>query len=269
MNVAVLISVYHKDNSEWFEQALKSIFNQNFDGKINVYLGVDGKLSDSLNLIYTKYQTKFFKIIHSTDNLGLTKMLNRLIDELEDEEFIFRADSDDINNLDRFQKQTNFLNSHPHVDIVGSAIQEIDENGNIILEKVSYPLTHEGCREFFKRRDPLAHPAVCFRKSYFTKAGKYNPEFRTNQDTYLWMCGFLAGCIFANLDEVLISFRRSPKFYDRRGGIERAKNLLKLRIQICKNLHFGIDAYFYAILIFLFTLMPSELKKLMYQNLRS
>lgn len=268
MNVAVLLSVYAKDNAVWFEQALHAIFEQRFAGKINLYLGVDGKLNESLEAVIKQYESKIHKIVRSQDNLGLTKMLNRLAGELQGEEFIFRADADDICHLDRFQKQVEFLSKHFEVDVLGSAIEEIDESGKVILAKVSYPLNHNACREFFKRRDPLAHPAVVFRSSYFKKAGLYNPLHRTNQDTYMWMQGFVSGCRFANLDDVLLSFRRASDFYERRGGFERAWQILKMRWEISRKMGYSADAYLYAGLFFVFTLLPRGLKRLLYQKLR-
>ena len=268
MKVAVLISVYGKDNPQWVETALSSILDQNFNGSIQVYLGIDGKLTAELETVISKFNPRIHSIHRSSENLGLTKMLNNLIDLLEDEEFIFRADADDICHPERFQKQVHFLQEHPEVDVVGSAIEEIDETGKAILAKVSYPLTHDECLLFFKRRDPLAHPAVLFRRTYFVKAGKYNPIHRTNQDTYMWLQGFLSGCRFANLGDVLLSFRRSSQFYDRRGGLERAVQMLKLRWEISNKMGYPLDAYLYAIAFFLFTLMPSSMKRVMYQRLR-
>ena len=39
-------------------------------------------------------------------------------------------DADDIALPDRFEKQIAYLEAHPEVDMVGGAINEIDENGN-------------------------------------------------------------------------------------------------------------------------------------------
>lgn len=109
MKVAVLISVYGKDDPSWVRESLNSIFNQNFDGEIRVYLGIDGQLNALLEKVISEFQNKMFSIHRSQENLGLTIMLNKLIDKLQDEEFIFRADADDICHPDRFRKQIEFL----------------------------------------------------------------------------------------------------------------------------------------------------------------
>ena len=266
--VAVLISVYAKDNPTWFELALTSILEQKFQRKIRVYLGIDGAISDGLESVVEKHRPRLHKIIRVAENRGLTKTLNALIGELEDEEFVFRADSDDICHPERFQKQICFLESHPEVDVLGCAIRDIDEDGNVLLAKVRYPLTHEGCRHFFKKRDPLAHPAVVYRRRFFAKAGLYNEDYRTDQDSVMWLQGFLSGCRFANVDEVLLSFRRSSKMYDRRSGMKRARQMINLRLLINRRMNYSLDAYVYAFLIGLLTIFPPGLKRLMYQKLR-
>ena len=73
--VALLTSVYGKDNPEWFEISLKSIFEQTYgEENINIYLGVDGDIPESIKNIISKYNYKIFKIYYSKENIGLTKM---------------------------------------------------------------------------------------------------------------------------------------------------------------------------------------------------
>ena len=88
----------------------------------------------------------------------------------------------------RFGKQISFLELHPEIDVVGGAINEIDENGNDRGKVIVYPSGPQECYDFFAKRNPHAHPAVLFRKTFFEKAGcKYRPEYRQNQDTMLWL----------------------------------------------------------------------------------
>ena len=72
---------------------------------------------------------------------------------------------------DRIEKQICFLNEHPEIDVVGGAINEIDEEGCESGKTIVYPATPTECKKFFAKRNPLAHPAVLFRKSFFDKIG--------------------------------------------------------------------------------------------------
>ena len=194
-------------------------------------------------------------------------MLNDLISEAKKQgfEYFARMDADDICINTRFEKQMAFLQSHPDVDVVGGAIEEIDDNGEKKGKKVVYPLTHDDCRKFFRYRDPLAHPATFFRKSYFDKAKGYRPEYRKNQDTMLWFDGFMKGCVFANLPDTVLYFRVSSDFYGRRNGWKRAKQMMRSRMEINKAMKYDISANLFAIAMVIMTVSPTWFKKFLYR----
>ena len=208
------------------------------------------------------------RVIQFEENRGLAAVLNDLLNICSKEkmEYIVRMDADDISVNNRIQKQLGFLISHPDVDVVGGRIEEINEQSERNGKSVTYPLTHQECFKFFRYRDPLAHPAVMFRKSFFDKAKGYRNEYRKNQDTMLWFDGFMNGCIFANLDETVLLFRVPDDFYkNRRNGFKRAKKMLEDRFMINKALHYDWSAYLFSFLMFIMTLTPPFLKKFLYR----
>jgi hypothetical protein len=266
--IAFIITVYKNDKREFFKQAIKSIVNQDYGfDNINIYLGVDGDLSDEVRGYIHENQVYFYKIIQNQQNRGLAFTLNRVIEVLEDEEYIFRMDSDDICKSMRVAEQVKFMDANTDVDISGSAIAIIDDMSNHTGQIVKFPLLHNECFIFFKRRDPVAHPSVVFRKSYFNKAGLY-PDIRKNQDTFFWGQGFKNGCIFANVDKVLLKFRMSDSLYTRRGNVKNLFEYLLKRYKINNDLKLGIGANFYATMYFVLQMMPSGIKKVLYKKLR-
>lgn len=60
-------------------------------------------------------------------------------------------DSDDISVSERFADQLSFLKEHPSIDLVGGAINEIDENGNNRGKITNYPCLPEECRDYFPK----------------------------------------------------------------------------------------------------------------------
>ena len=107
---------------------------------------------------------------------------------------------------ERLEKQMAYLLAHPEIDVVGGAIEEIDENSESRGKMIVYPEGPKECYEFFARRNLMSHPAVLFRKSFFDKAGcKYRPEYRQNQDTMLWVDGMSKGTKHANIPDVVLS----------------------------------------------------------------
>ena len=180
-------------------------------------------------------------------------------------------DADDISMPDRIEKQIAYLETHPEIDVVGGAIEEIDENGNSRNKTIVYPETPEACRVFFAKRNPHAHPAVLFRKSFFNKlkGKKYRPEYRQNQDTMLWYDGMMAGTQHANIPDVVLKFRMTDSlFKKRRNGWAFAKKQFTDRLMINRGLHYGLMADFYGFAMFCLLVSPAWVKKIAYRVLR-
>lgn len=267
-NIAVLLSVYKNDRAEFLRLSIDSILNQSYKNII-LYIGVDGTIGEKLYKCLEQYeQEKRVNIVYFPENRGLAVVLNDLLILCKEAniEYIVRIDADDISVPNRLANQVNYLLLHPEVDVVGGRIEEINEQSERNGKSVTYPLTHQECFKFFRYRDPLAHPAVMFRKSFFDKAKGYRNEYRKNQDTMLWFDGFMNGCIFANLDETVLLFRVTDDFYkNRRNGFKRAKKMLKDRFMINKSLHYDWSAYLFSFLMFIMTLTPPFLKKFLYR----
>ena len=179
-------------------------------------------------------------------------------------------DADDISMLERIEKQVAYLESHQDIDVVGGAIEEIDENSESRGKTITYPETHDGCYKFFARRNPHAHPAVTFRKRFFEKAGcKYRPEYRQNQDTMLWVDGMKAGTRHANLKDVVLQFRFTDSlFKKRRNGWAFAKKQFNDRLMINKTLGYGMGANVFGFLMFCMLVSPPWVKKIAYKVFR-
>lgn len=266
--IGVLLPVYKKDREDFLHNAVESIVMQSYNG-YKLFIGVDGPINESVKsyLMMLDVQVKI-NVVCFEQNRGLACVLNDLIKVAKDDgcDYYARMDADDISDLKRFEKQLAFLESHPEVDVVGGAINEINSEGKSRGKKVEYPLTHEECRKFFRYRDCLAHPAVMFRPTYFEKVpGGYRPEYRKNQDTMLWYDGFMNGCVFANLPEVVLNFRVIDDFYNRRNGWKRAKQMLRDRLKMNKALEYDISANLFAFAMFCMTISPAWVKKFLYR----
>lgn len=270
--IAVIQSVYKNDKPEYLRLSINSILNQTYSDFI-LYLGVDGPIGEELSNVIDILQTDDrVVIIANKENKGLAHMLNDLLIEClkHDHEFIARMDSDDIACLDRFEKQMAYMESHPDVEVLGSAVNEIDENGNNRNHVVKYPCDSDGCRKFFSKRNPLAHPTVLFRRKFFDNIGMLYPtNFVRNEDTELWLQGFLHDAVVANLPDVLLNFRvTEDMFKQRRNGREFAKSQLALRKLINKELGYGFMASIYAYGMYYIMIAPSWLRKIAYKILR-
>ncbi len=270
--IAIIQSVYKNDKADYLKQAIDSILYQSYNN-IVLYIGVDGSISKDLDSVLLDYMDNDkIRILRYNENRGLASTLNDLLKEVmaSDSKYIARMDSDDIAEKDRLEKQLDFLIRNTNVDMVGGAINEIDEDGSNRGKVTRYPCEPDDCRKFFAKRNPVAHPTVMFRRSFFDKAGwNYPTDFMRNEDTRLWHEGYKHGCVIANLPDVLLNFRiTSDMFKNRRNGKVFAKSQLELRKLIAKDLDFGFMAYVYAYATYILMISPSWLLRIAYKLLR-
>lgn len=271
--IAVVLPVYKKDKVDYLSKAVESILYQTYKN-IHLYIGVDGPVGDDLreNLHLLEKQNTV-SVVWFEENRGLACVLNDLLDICfkDGYEYIARMDADDISEPSRFEKQVEFLDNHPEIDVVGGAIDEIDEKGNSRQKRIIYPETPEECRAFFAKRNPHAHPAVMFRKSFFDKLNgkKYRPEYRQNQDTMLWFDGLMAGTQQANIPDVVLKFRMTDTmFKKRRNGWAFAKKQFHDRLMINKGLGYGFGADVFGFAMFCMLVSPAWIKKIAYKLFR-
>lgn len=269
--LAILLPIYYFDNIDHLKLAVESLFNQTYTD-YDIIFCVDGPLRDECVTYINELDKKDNVIVlRNEKNRGLSFVLNDGIRYCTEKkyEYIARMDADDISLENRLEEQMKFLKANPDVDIVGCNLIFIDSHGNLFNKEVVYPETHEGCYKFFQRRDCVPHPAVLYRNTYFEKAGLYDEEYvglKNYEDTMMWYQGLKNNCKFANVQKLLFKYRVNENLFQvRRKGTKRAFVLLKDRFIINYNLKYGPRAYINAILIFILTILPIWIKKLLYK----
>lgn len=265
MSISVLISVYKSEKSEYLDKALKSVWDDQTLKPNEIILVEDGPLGKDLQDViksWKKYLNDKLILIHNETNLGLTKSLNKGV-RFVNSEYIARMDSDDISDPMRFERQINYLQKHPEIDVLGGSLQEFnDENPKLNVRH--YPLTPESCRKYIVKASPLAHPTVMMRKRIFDNGITYNERYRTSQDIALWFEILSEGYKIANIPEVTIYFRRDNDVFKRRNR-SKAINEFKIYMNGIKSLY-GIYsiAYIYPIARLVFRMMPTSFVKWVY-----
>jgi len=209
------MAAWRGDRPERLVAAACSVFEQCGlnDCEIRLYLGVDGPVGPELEQALTGLEPRIYRLVRFPENRGLAPVLNDLIASLEEEQIVFRMDADDRCIPDRFATQLAYLDNHPDVDIVGSAIRECFPGGtqNIIC----YPLAHEEIVATLYWRNPMAHPTVCLRRKVLVATGGY-PVENLSEDLALWFRCAAKGFRFGNIERPLLDFTVDASFWGRR-----------------------------------------------------
>lgn len=261
---AFLLPIYGGSDAALFRRALESIFAQTVgSSEINIYLGIDGSIDEELEAVVDEFSTKIYKVIRSPVCQGLDRNLNALIASLENEEFIFRMDGDDVCLPNRVSLQLNYFNNHPEIGILGGAIQEIDFEGKYMGVR-TFPKCAK-VRNYIRYACPLAHPTVVFRRSAINTLGGY-PVSGLNGDLQMWFAALQKGIQIDNLDEPVLLYQVDQGFYTRRSY---TKAFGEAKAYIVGNYRLrGINlALLFPILRLIFRLMPSQVVKLIYHVL--
>lgn len=261
-SIAVLIAVYSKDDPERFARAMNSVLQQVLPEQVElrILLGIDGELPERLASVVVSFQSKLTQCTSSPANLGLAPTLNSLLKGLTDEELIFRMDADDYSHPERFSRQMAFMDLHPDIDILGTAMLEVDAQGRSRV--VRYAPTNSNIRRSIAWRAPVAHPTVCFRRRVFDSVGEYPPDLM-NEDIALWFRCLALDLKFANLEEPLYEFRIDDRFWSRRGK-DRALVELRAFSDGLRRLEGNTWRQIFPLLRFLFRLMPEWTRRLGY-----
>lgn len=266
--VAVIISIYKNDKLPVFKECMESLLNQTYEKGLDIWIQYDGIVDTAIDSYLKRLKKDNIFIFKREENKGLAFSLNELLGKilLKGYKYIARMDTDDISLPTRIEKQVDFLKKETNVDCVGTCAIEFCSSGDFFYKKM--PITHEECRNMFKKRDCMIHPTVMFRRSYFEKAGLYPEDTYFGEDTMMWAKGFKQGCIFANLPEYLFRFRLDENFFQRRRGWKHAKSILTLRHRVNNMLGFGFKAEIFALLYATAKIMPTWLLNIIYKKLR-
>jgi len=267
--VSVIMSVYDGDSAVYLRESIHSVVNQSYKN-IEIILIGDGvtelNLLNEIRGMELQY-SDVLSYLPQDKNKGLASCMNLAISKAIGC-FIARMDADDIMDLKRLEEQVIFLKENSQVDIVGSFIKEFNiDSGSEKL--VVYPVDHESMKSSFGKRNPLAHPSVMMKRSFFDKAGYYPLHTDKDEDTILWLNGFLNNCRFANIPQPLTNMRVSNGFFERRSGIFKAWQDFRNRSRVIMSLDLSKKNFIYSIGRFIIQIIPSPfIKRYIYMNYR-
>lgn len=270
MDFSVLMSVYGKDNPDYYRLALESVTTNQIVKPKQIVIVYDGpvpvQVDEITNDIKEKNPGILFSIIKQEVNKGLASALNIGLQHCL-YEYVARMDSDDISLPTRFKMQVEYVEKNPETDLLGGYISEfIDTPENTItIRRVG--LSRDEILHMAKRRTPFNHVTVFYRKTCVLSVGGYAEDFGKLEDYRLWVDLISAGFVFANIDDILVNVRTGDGQIQRRSSRREITDWDRLQAYLLRA---GIitrwDSFTNKLLIRIFTLMPASLKKIAYKT---
>lgn len=227
---SALVSVYAKENPDFFLQCLNSLLSQSVlpDELIIVK---DGPLTDELELVLAnlKFEGKLI-IIALPENVtqGPARASGIAAASCE---WVAIMDSDDICCRDRFEKQIRMIEDNPLLGIVGG---QIDEFVDLPTRPVSFKLVPEQHRDilrYAKKRNPFNHMTLMLKRDLVTKVGNY-AYFPGFEDYDLMVRLLNNGAICANHHDVLVHARVGNGMYGRRRGFTYIRSEWQMQLMM-------------------------------------
>lgn len=260
------MSIYNRESSVYLHECLLSLARQTVAAN-EVVLVEDGEISSHLRQTIEEFRVQLnIKSIKLGRNVGLGKALQEGLLHCA-YELVARMDTDDIACPTRFMQQIEFMQSHPDISVCGGWIKEFSTDKNCPHSERRLPCNFNEVRVFARRRCPLNHMTVMFRKSHILAVGGY-ANLKNSQDYHLWGKLLGAGYQLSNLPDYLVLARAEDNLFLRRGGWKFVNIELKLQRDFVRS---GFicwpRAIFNLALRLPVRLAPNTLRRYLYQKI--
>ncbi len=227
--VSVVLSIYNFDR--YPIKGIETILDQSYTDF--EFIIVDDGNNYSTREILFKYAESDNRIIllHNEKNLKLASSLNKGIREASGK-YVARADANVDYHESRLQKQINFLDNYPEIDVVGSNFYWATE-GKEGQKYIKLPETNKEIIIKLSSVNCMCHPSVMYRREKLIRFGPYKEGFGKAEDYYLWMKA-RKDLQFYNIQEpLLIKWHRANPWKDKL--FEYFINDIKIRVMGMKT----------------------------------
>jgi glycosyltransferase involved in cell wall biosynthesis len=200
--ISVVLPVHNAER--YLEVAIRSILEQTFDD-FELIAVDDGSTDASLRLLHQIAARDGRVRILSRAQTGIVGALNDGI-AVARADLIARMDADDIALPHRFERQFEWLAQNPGCVAVGSAVRQIDSDGDPVGVQ-GWPTSHQEIEDLLLHaRTALIHPTAMIRSAALRSIGGYRAKYQWIEDQDLWLRLGEIGRL-ANLREPLLQYR--------------------------------------------------------------
>lgn len=198
------MSVYNV--SPFIREAIQSIIDQTFTD-FEFLIFNDGSTDNSLEII-NFFKDPRIQVFSYDKNRGIATNANEGISRARGK-YIARMDGDDISLPQRFEKEFNFLETHPDFGMIGGWIANMDASGSLGGEQWKFVAPPEEIPVTLLFNNYFANSTTMIRKSALPPI-PYKKELITAEDYDLWTKIANTHRVW-NLQEVLVHYRIHDK----------------------------------------------------------
>ena len=209
MKLAVILPAYNAE--AYLAECLDSLLNQTFQDFCILAVN-DASIDNTSKILesYAKIDPRL-RVYHFTQNQGepsAGKLAKDILNYMN-VEYVARMDADDICAPHRFEKQIQYLDNHPEIDILGSNAVLFNHEQTDKSPAISdLPLLDKDIKAHFSlARGHMINPSVMWRHSSIKELGLNYAQTATAPDFHMWIQCALNGKTFANLPEPLLFYR--------------------------------------------------------------
>ncbi|HBH55931.1 MAG TPA: glycosyltransferase [Kocuria sp.] len=235
---SVLLPVYRADTPERLRRAVESNTVEQTRPPAEVLIVQDGPVAASLDREIHRLEAESpvpVRVLRLARNQGLAHALDAALPRCA-HDVVARADADDVAYPRRFELQLPLVEDG--ADLVGASMHEIGDDESRPVALRSAPVGAERIAAVSRRRNPISHPTVVFRRSAVQAVGGYE-DVPMAEDYWLWARMLHAGADVRNVAEPLVGYRISAGSYERRGGYRVLRAELGLQARLRSLGHVG------------------------------
>lgn len=202
--VSVIIATYNEP-PDFITKSLRSIMEQSYP-HLEIIVAddsTDKRTKDAIDKLAS--EDNRIQVIRQEQRMGFVNALNNALHQAKGE-LIARMDGDDISSPNRISLQVEYAREHPDIDLFGSSMYIINEEGDVISER-NYPTTKWGIYKMFLYRSPFSHPTVMLKRDIIDNGFYYNPNYKRAEDVDFYIRLWQKGYHFGNLPDKLLKYR--------------------------------------------------------------
>jgi len=226
-NPTISIALPALNSESTLQDAVLSILHQSYEHW--ELLIVDDGSSDRTIAAAKRFTDPRIRLFSNGVHRGLSAQLNLAV-KIARGRYIARMDADDIAYPDRLKRQLEFLEAHPHVDLVGAAVMLFRSSG-VAGGVRRYPPGHEEICARPWLRMPVTHSTWMGRLDWFRR-NPYRVDVTRAQDWELLRRTF-RDSRFANIQDALSGVREDS--ISLRKQLTARRNICALALEFARQ----------------------------------